>query len=343
VTVLPDAPPVLGPVARPPQRRPGSVRRTSTILMTWPGGITGGLHLTGRCRDARTAASHGPTDDQPRPPLQVLAQKDMIAVAGMDPTVRAVSSPGRAGLDGLVGSRAGGALRADLDEVVPDLKRSGAPLYLLLDDLAGTSLIAGFVWSRWRNEMPDHAELGKGIPVRSMQGICSGFPPGASSLNPDGTQSGIAHVVQRVPPLIDPADPEGWHALDPPPPMAMRRARRIDVWCDPAEQGSVQIDAMFRDSCWEPDGSEVAVHEYHLTATARNGVLTSLIAEPRILPFAECPYAAANVGVLVGAPLEDFRVEVLERLKATECCTHLNDALRALAEVPALTASLPTD
>jgi hypothetical protein len=26
------------------------------------------------------------------------------------------------------------------------------------------------------------------------------------------------------------------------------------------------IDAMFRDSCWQPDGTEVAVHEYVLDA-----------------------------------------------------------------------------
>jgi hypothetical protein len=37
------------------------------------------------------------------------------------------------------------------------------------------------------------------------------------------------------------------------------------------------------------------------------------------------------------------RPEVLERLQGVECATHRNDALRALAEVPILAASLGED
>jgi hypothetical protein len=35
-----------------------------------------------------------------------------------------------------------------------------------------------------------------------------------------------------------------------------------------------------------------------------------------------------------------MRREVLERLRGEDCCTHLNDALRAMAEVPILAAAL---
>ena len=59
-------------------------------------------------------------------------------------------------------------------------------------------------------------------------------------------------------------------------------------------------------------------------------------AEPRVLPFVECPSAADNVTRLVGSPIKDFRTSVLAMLNGTDCCTHLNDALRALAEVPVL-------
>jgi hypothetical protein len=69
-------------------------------------------------------------------------------------------------------------------------------------------------------------------------------------------------------------------------------------------------------------------------------VLTSVWADPRILPYAECPLAAPNVDRLVGTPLAELREVVLERLKGVAGCTHLNDALRALAEVPRLVASL---
>src|SRR6202044_2423506 len=114
---------------------------------------------------------------------------------------------------------------------------------------------------------------------------------GASSLLGDGTMAGHSQNAARVPGLVDPDDPIGWHDLGEHPPMAMRRARRIDIWPD---DESVGIDAMFRDSCWDPDGTEVAVHEYRIVATAhaRTGELLSITAEPRVLPYLECPLAA---------------------------------------------------
>jgi hypothetical protein len=302
--------------------------------MTWPDGILSGLQLTGRCRDLRTDGDGA---------IKVLGQDEMVARAAMDRTIESITAtPAVPALDALVGARAGGRLRGALDEAVPGLRTDGSPLYLLLDDLAGASLIAGFVWFRWQDHLPELATFRQQIPVRSMQGICSGFRPGASSLNADGTMSGIPHQVAVVPPLADETDPHSWHELDVPPPMAMRRARRIDVW---HEDGQLQIDAMFRDSAWEPDGTEIAVHEYHLVASADRGAgtLTSVTAEPRVLPYDECPMAAPNAGMVVGAPMRDLRTEVLDRIQNTDCCTHLNDALRALAEVPVLAAALPLD
>lgn len=141
-------------------------------------------------------------------------------------------------------------------------------------------------------------------------------------------------------PLSDPDDPLGWHALDDPPLPAMRRARRIDVWDN---GGILEIDAMFRDSAWDPDGTEIAVHEYQMLGQAdrASGVLRSIVAVPRVLPYAECPGAAPNASRLAGTGLQAMRTEVLARLRAADCCTHLNDGLRSLAEVPVLAASLP--
>ena len=39
-----------------------------------------------------------------------------------------------------------------------------------------------------------------------------------------------------------------------------------------------------------------------------------------------------------GTQLRALRSEVLKRLKSADCCTHLNDGLRSLAEVPILAA-----
>ena len=119
----------------------------------------------------------------------------------------------------------------------------------------------------------------------------------------------------------------------------MRRARRIDVW---EESGELGIDAMFRDSCWDPGGEEVVVHEYQILGAADRATGVLLVGRrpsPRVLPYAECPGAAPNASWMAGTDLRAMRTEVLERLRATDCCTHLNDGLRSLAEVPVLAAA----
>jgi Protein of unknown function (DUF2889) len=331
---LPDPP--RDPAARPPERRPGSVRRTSTVLMHWPGGFGTQLRLDGRARDLLT-----PLDGEPR----VLRQDEYHIGVGTDRSLEEVAvTPTRRGIERLVGARGGAALRAVLREVAPAELDEGTPLYLILDDIAGATLIAGFAWSRWNDAWLRPAAAGDGTrpapPRRTMAGICAGFRPGSAALGPDGSsRSDLRHNVAGVPPLADAADPWSWHVLDPHPPVAMRRARRIDVWRDGT---ALAIDAMFRDSCWQPDGVEVAVHEYSLRATvdADSGTLTAVEATPRVLPFAECPAAAPNASWMVGASARQLRTEVLERLRSTDCCTHLNDALRSLAEVPVLAAAI---
>ncbi len=168
-----------------------------------------------------------------------------------------------------------------------------------------------------------------------MIGVCAGFRPGASSLNPDGSSVGGGDNAVPVPPLTDPDDPDGWHELEPLAEVGLRRARRMDVWRD---NDRYVIDAHFRDSCTDPVLAEVAVHEYSLIAVvdAGNLVITELEATPRVLPYPECPAAAPNVAWLLDQPLPELRTRVLQILRGTDCCTHLNDALRALADVAAV-------
>jgi hypothetical protein len=217
----------------------------------------------------------------------------------------------------------------------------GQVINMLLDDIAGSTLIAGFAWSRWTDGWAKTASAGGSAPARrSMLGVCAGFRPGSKALDLGGTTNPQSrHNVAPVPSLSDPGDPLGWHELDPHPPVAMRRARRVDVWID---GDALVVDGMFRDSCWEPDGTEVAVHEYSIEAFVdrATGRVASVTATPRVLPFAECPAAAPNAAWMVGAHVRALRTEVLDRLRSTDCCTHLNDALRSLAEVPVLAASL---
>jgi DUF2889 family protein len=324
-----DAP--RNPVSVPPRRVPGSVRRTSTLLMSFPGGVGSPMEIAGRCRDLHTL------DDGD---ALVLAAAEVRARATLDRRIEEITaSPDAPGVQQLVGARGGNDLRAAIDVAVPEHVLGGTPLHLLLDDLAGGTLIGGFAFFLWRDELVELRARTSASPPRRMQGICAGFRPGSSALNADGTMSNIEHNIVPTAPLVDPDDPDGWHTLDPPPPIATRRARRIDVRVDGDQ---FVVDAMFRDNSWQPDGTEIAVHEYSLAATAHRatGVLTSVHAEPRVLPYRECPAAAPNASRLVGQPLRGLRASVLATLRDTDCCTHLNDALRALAEVPVLAARL---
>jgi hypothetical protein len=301
--------------------------------MFWPDGLGTDLHLEGRARDLLTPAAGEPV---------VVGHSDLHAVTGRERDIlRIEADPQPPGLERLVGSRAGANLRSSIAQELPDEVTQGTPLYLLLDDLAGSTLISGFAFLRWADHVPMIKNRVANAPRRVMRDICSGFRDGASSLLSDGSISGLRQNTAHPGPLADPADPLSWHELDTPPEIAMRRARRIDVW---DEGGVLGIDAMFRDSCWDPDGREVVVHEYQMLGRAdrATGTLTSVTAHPRVLPYVECPGAAPNASWMAGTDLRVMRTEVLQRLRATDCCTHLNDGLRSLAEVPVLAEALPT-
>lgn len=321
-----------GPSGPAPVRRPGSVRRTSTIDMRWPDGPGTQLRLTGRSRDLLT-----PTGES----VPVVLAEDTMTV-GVNSATRTIediaTDPPRSAVAGMTGARGGGSSRAILAEVMPDEAESGTPLYLMLDDIAGASLVAGFAYSRWVPRDQMLAAMGN-APRRNMEGICTGFQPGSGALMPDGS-SMWNHQVQKVGPLLREDDPIGWHALAEITEISMRRARRIDVTMGDV----IEIDSMFQDSSTVPDGGRVAVHEYLVRATADpvTGELLSISADPRVLPYDECPLASLSVDRIVGTPLRELRAVVLEVFPGTAGCTHLNDAMRAMAEVPLLVEGLRT-
>jgi len=219
------------------------------------------------------------------------------------------------------------------------------PIYLALDDISGTALVSAFAWSQW---YPDWTErIRDALPEDQFEkmmadrvNICWGLQEGNSGVSPGGPPRSIAEADAGE--LRNPADPEGWHAFpedDHGP--GFRRARRIDVSRDDSA-GLIRIDAAFQDSAKKKDGGRVAIHEYRLSATAdlATGELLTLEPEARILPFSECPGAVHNTQRLIGSPISRIRDEVLAQLRGPEGCTHLNDALRALAEVPKLAGYL---
>lgn len=293
------------------------------------------MHMQGHARDIFTPADGSGF---------VMLAEDRIDVfaSPMRELLRISATPPRPHIEELVGKRAGGHLRAAINDVLPDEREAGSPLYLLVDDLAGASLVAGWAWSRWTDDWmkrikSDGRQSTAGRNGK-MVGICTGFAPGSSALTEDGSSS-TQQSSAAVPPLENPDDPDGWHMLAQQTGVGMRRARRIDVWRD---HGTLHIDAGFQDSATEPGGGRTAVHEYTLQATADDatGTLLSVQAQPRVLPYRECPGAAPNLDRLIGEDLATLRASVLRILAGTLGCTHLNDAMRALAEVPRMVENL---
>jgi hypothetical protein len=314
--------PVSSPLGHAPLRRPGSVRRTSSIEAIRNPDEAGTAWFHGRARDVLTPLTGGAPITLAEDSMTLLMRERQVIGASGDPT--------RGDFAKLVGANAGGQLRAALDDAMPAESRNGTPLYLLFDDVGGSSLVGGWIMRG--------GSSAENRPPTAMEGVCIGLRPGTSALvGPDRPTPNISFV----PALQHPDDPDGWHPLIDRDYPNFRRARRIDVW---REGDHILIDSMFQDSgALQPDAGRIAIHEYQLRAEADIETMTlrAVSAVPGTLPWAECPAAIVNIDVLVGCPLADLRQEVLNRLKKTAGCTHLNDALRALAEVPVLASSLP--
>ncbi|MCW1383645.1 DUF2889 domain-containing protein [Novosphingobium sp. KCTC 2891] len=333
-------PPQQFPIARQsaghaPLRRPGSIRRTTSIDSEWPGGLGQPWVMIGRARDLLTPAD---PDDEAR----VLATAwYRIRTSPQREILEIEADPHHPRLRELVGVRAGGASRAALGERLGDIV--GTPLFQILDDFAGASLVAGWIWSRWTDDWMVRAQnagtratAGKG---GRMTDICTGFAAGGSSFHADGTPNSGDQSSAEVGPLEHPDDALGWHPMPFQQGPRKRRARRIDLW---REGRLLKVDAGFQDSGSNPDGGRTAVHEYRIFAEidAASGTLEALQVLPLVLPYRECPGAAVKATRLIGENVSDFRAIVLDRLVGTEGCTHLNDVMRALSDVPLLARAL---
>jgi hypothetical protein len=307
------------------------VRRTSSIDASWPEGQGGPVRLQGRARDLAAPKAGGAG--------RVLAEDAFEALLDSERRILSIASdPPRPGLDRLVGARAGGGLRRALAEAVPEERRQGSPLYLLLDDIAGASLISVAAWAQW-DPQAFNAILGRlseaqfAEMLRGRQDVCIGHTEGSAAQDP--ARFNQSYGDADAAPLVAADDPQGWHHLPAQEGPGLRRARRIDV---ARRDDLIEIDSAFQDSATRPDGGRGVIHEYGLTATADAGTMSLVAVEatPRVLPYPECPRAAGGIQKLLGAPLADLRDRVLAEFAGPAGCTHLNDALRALAEVPLL-------
>jgi hypothetical protein len=326
LATLPHGP--RAPVVGTPPRRPGSVRRTTSIEQGWGPSDDGSTAVAGRGRDLLTRAD-GTTE--------VVDEVAVWLGVAPDGTVCAVGSdPVLDGLDGVVGAPNRSGFRAAVDAAVPDLGPSGAVLHQLLDDVPLAALIASYGMTREHEdwELPPSA-------ADRLTDLCAGWERTGTMVGAL-TSTGVfpIPVGPIAPPLGDAGDPLAWHAMDELARRTVRRVRRIDV--APAAQGLLAVEAYFRDSHLGAEGPEDVLHEYTLTAIVCTAEMEVRSAEAlaHTLPWPECPGALASAAQVVGMDLGEVRARVADELTGTTTCTHLNDVLRSLAGVPALASAL---
>ncbi|MGQ0831118.1 MAG: DUF2889 domain-containing protein [Microthrixaceae bacterium] len=313
------------PVVSTPPRRPGSVRRTTTIdqLRGAPDGVQ---EIVASGRDLLTRAD-GTTEVVDAVTLRaaVDAGGTLMAIAA-DPPVPA--------LDELVGGHASKRLRARIDELLPDHRARGTVLLQLLDDFPMAALISSYGSSREQPAFRLPPEAGA-----RLTDLCAGWAGGATMLDAlDRTGIFPIPVGPPAPPPHDDGDALARHDVPAMTPRSVRRQRRLDLMGGEP----LSLDVHFRDSHLGVDGPEEILHEYALSADVSRGTLTVLAASAtaRVLPWPECPGALDSAGRVVGQPVSALRQLVASDFTGTSTCTHLNDVLRSLAGVTALAAAL---
>lgn len=311
------------PLVRLAPRRLHSVRRTMHVDVGARTGWGAELSISGGARDLRTHL------DGARP--EVLAEAALEADFDGERQLAAVRTvPDDLWAQQLVGARAGGGFRRRLDEVVPP-SESRSLLRQVLDDVPAAVLISGYGFMRLaRRQGLAPESLTPPNVLDRMVDLCSGWRQGGAAVTSISAGQGVPLQDCPPAPALDADDDDEWafHACPPLPGDAMRRRRCLDVALE--GDGALSVWAMFRDTVGEPDGGEAVLHEYGLEARLEDGVLVGIEADPRVLPFGECPAAASEVSVLVGTPLADMAGRVPEAIVGTASCTHLNDLLRAL-------------
>lgn len=336
---------VQGPANPSPPRRRHSIRRTSSIDSIWVNGRRENRAVAGRARDLLTM------EDFNKP--AIVAEDTLWAEIQPDRSIVNLNVfPDRSEIATLIGTPRRKYSRWQISEVMPNEVANGTPLFLLLDDLVGAFVVEHVASGVWSNENPTSLSASslQTVTIKTreeesqtsqhvMVGTCAGLAIGSPAINDDGTYRGPMgnSPVEEI--GID-ADAWSWHELPEITQMSHRRARRLDVW---REGDVIHAATFFQDSFTHPSGQRFAAHEYNVFATAdfETGKVLSVTADPRILPLDLCPMATLNVHRLIGHSLFNFRSVVNEQLPGQDGCTHMNDTLRALAEIPMLAQKLP--
>jgi hypothetical protein len=330
-----------------PDPAPGTVRRTLSVEVSPDGDWSAGLRVTASGRDLLVGG--GGADRVLRTARMTVTVDAASRVTGVESELPAAVTDPLIGATVVRGFR---ARLAVLDELDPSSLESA-----VLDELPTIRLISGYaqvIELIARTGADGVAEVAEVVPGRVAAalashhdrrsppvGICAGWAPGATADTRVRARVPVVTGTPLAPALATMT--ACFHAEPAARRRSMRRRRILDVT---ARDGGYEIFQYHRDSHIDAALREGALHEYEVHArvapdSAGEHTLERVDVVPHALPFGECPLAAPNAADLAGVPLRDITAAVKERLAATRGCTHLNDTLRFLRYVPALTGYLP--
>jgi hypothetical protein len=319
-----------------PPRAPGSTRRTTSIDITRPAGTPGRVVADVRGQDVAT----GP-DGEARIGGRLAATLDLDERTG---EVLAVATDAGGPLDGLAGLSLRAGYGRRLDAAFPDDAAARTLAYSALSDLGGAFLVSGYSLLRL-GRLPATPELAE-RQARAQADVCIGWESGSPLLETLVRAGRSPIPYGPLAPVIDAADPLGWHPMAPLATGSVRRRRLLDVAAGNAggaggAGGAVlTAESHFRDSyaADDEDGEgEMVMHEYVVHAAVDDQRrLAKVAVEPRVLPWRECPGAVASAQRLVGVAVDDIPARARRELVGASTCTHLTSTLRCLADLGAL-------
>ena len=327
------------PVEATPARRVGSVRRTTTVDSGWPDFDAGRVDVEVRGRDLLTAAD-GVATVLDEIGLRLSVDLATGRILHLDDGDGIGDGDGDGQMVGIVGANLRGGFGRHLAGLLPDDGERRTLAYSALDDLPGVFLVSGYALLRAGvvGIDPDQTDAA----AARQADICIGWATGSSMMVSLTERRRNPVPMGPVAPVVELGDPDGWHAVADLAPQAMRRRRQLDVWHDDDSGDNdtgVSVLSHFRDS-YAADDHEMALHEYLVEAKVVGGRIASITADPRSLPWVECPGAAASAQGVVGVALSEIGAKVRADLAGAATCTHLNSTLRALADVQSLAAYL---
>jgi len=280
--------------------------------------------IDGAGRDIRTDADGR---------VSVLAEASIEIAVGHDGTIVSVhATPNVPEVGSARGARLGAGFRRTIGDAL--VATAGTPLGVLLGDLSGSPAGMRYGLVR-RGEIESRrgaAMMGQGAFL-GCAGHRAVLSVAAASLAP------LPMLDAPLAPELLSVGADEFHPTQPQAPGTGRRIRCIDCWL---EDDSIVVGAFFRDTNRDPGGVDFVVHEYamHAAIDRDDSRITTLRAEPHVLPFNTCVDASEHIGTLIGERITDVAIDIHSRVSGEISCTHLNDMVRFLADVPAMVGQL---